>query len=276
MPLSYENQRVTALFGASGNLGQAIAHAHSGFPLRILTRLDAAGDPAAVTDLMSEERGIDWIFASGLTNPALSPEILEGANHDLPVRWIEVILSRRPHDRVMTFGTLLENFPEISNQNAYVASKYRLGQFVRGLNLPAQVLHAQLHTLYGGAPRPHLFLGQLVRSLRENIPLKMTAGRQLREYHAREDIASFVTLALQRGFPRESVALLSSGEPVRLGELARFVFEKLNRLSLLELGALPEPAAENFSRVFPRSPKAWGFSPRDSLLGVLAYVKSQF
>ena len=274
MPLQDENKRSTVLFGASGNLGQAIAQAHSGSFLRTLSRAEMDAGPAAL-DFLSEQRGMDWIFAAGLTHPGLSPEILERANYAFPVRWIEAILSRRPQDRVITFGTLLENFPEILSQNAYVASKYRLAQFIRGLKRPGQIVHAQLHTLYGGTPRPHLFLGQLIQSLRENTPLRMTSGRQLREYHSSEDVASYVVSALAKGLPPESVALLSSGEPVRLGDLAHFVFKELGRLSLLQLGALPEPAAENWSRTFPRSPEAWGFSPRESKVGVLAYVKSQ-
>jgi nucleoside-diphosphate-sugar epimerase len=270
MPLHDENKRTIFLFGASGNLGRALAQANPearGFSREQME----AGAP----DLPVQDAPLDWIFAAGATDPALPPGVLERANYDLPARWIEAILSRRPRDRVMTFGTLLENFPEISVQNAYVASKCRLAQFVRELDRPGQVMHLQLHTLYGGTPRPHLFLGQLIRSLRESQPLKMTSGRQLREYHAIEDIALFVKGALARGLPSESVVLLSSGAPVRLGELAHFVFEALNRLPLLQLGALPEPKVENWSRAFPRSPEAWGFSARDPLTGVLAYVKTQ-
>ena len=50
-------------------------------------------------------------------------------------------------------------------------------------------MHLHLHTLYGGRPQAHMFLGQMIRALERGAEFAMSSGEQLREYHHVHDIA---------------------------------------------------------------------------------------
>src|SRR5262249_61932912 len=62
---------------------------------------------------------------------------------------------------------------------------------------------------------------------------------------------------------------LSTGEPVRLSELARAVFRAFDCEQLLQVGALPAPAGENLSAKFPRSPVWLLGRPRPAIEGIV-------
>jgi nucleoside-diphosphate-sugar epimerase len=135
-------------------------------------------------------------------------------------------------------------------------------------------MHLRGHTFYGGAPAPHLFLGQMYESLREGSPLRMSAGRQLREYAHVEDVATSIVALLGRDWARPETIDLSTGEPVRLSDLARAVFRAFDREELLQVGALPTPAGENLDLRFPRSP-AWLLGqPRPPVDGIIEWFSA--
>ena len=259
------------LLGGRGRVGAALARSHGG-SLRLLDRDDYATwsqDNAVET----VERGLARLaspgdlvcVASGLLDPAASPDALHAVNVVLPRNVLAA--GERLGLRTMTFGTILEALP---TANPYVRSKIALGEHVAARAAAgAQATHVRLHTLFGGgAPHPFMFLGQLRDALRAGRPFEMTAGRQLREYHHVDDDAAAILHIAASG--TTGVFELSHGQPVSLRAIATHVFDAFGRPDLLRLGALPDPREDNFDRVFARPALLDGVRFRDTLPAIVA------
>ena len=156
---------------------------------------------------------MDIVFASGLTDPN-APEVeLTLANVKRPVTVIEATIDRKQF-RYLTIGSVLETFSSLAARNRYLASKAALWARIEDLTadprLNGRMMHLRGHTFYGGPPASHLFLGQMYESLRTGRPLRMSEGRQLREYAHVEDVA-LVHRRLARanlvGIPRMSISV---------------------------------------------------------------------
>ena len=264
------------LIGGSGRLGQAIARRHAGAPLTQLPRALYArwGEPGAQHEIAQyfapwAGSGAVIYVTAGLLDPRLAPQEHERVNVALPLNIVEG--AAHLGIKVRTFGTVMETL--IASQNPYVRSKAELGRQMAaaaGSGLP--VAHLRIHTLYGGgAPASFMFLGQIATALRQSQPFRMTLGRQLREYHHVDDDAA--ALALLEAAGLSGVVDLSHGAPLSLRELAEAVFGAFGARALLELGALPEPADENFAAVLARPAPLLHASFRDAASGVVDYLK---
>lgn len=271
------------LFGASGQLGSALCSAMKGhaviraFAWRDLESI--ADDPILLRSEVLDDRPCDVLFASGLTDPNEDPLRLRRAN----VTFVQnVVAAARGLDaRFLTFGTIQEHFPELCATNPYLESKLVLGRWMaaEAAAQPAagRFLHLRLHTLYGGEPKPHMFLGQILRSLRDRTVFRMSAGDQLREYHHAQDVAQGVRNLLQRdwsGLPGPMLDM-NSGRPLRLADLARTIYTAFGAPELLEVGALARPKQENTQEVFPRSPEWLLPASREPLGGVVEHLLSR-
>jgi nucleoside-diphosphate-sugar epimerase len=268
--------RPILLLGGSGRLGQALSHTASsrGRSVTLLRTHDL--DMAGLIPLMGRiggGAGLDLVLANGLTDPALDPAVLRQANADLPLEVARLALLQ-PETRVLTMGTVLEHFPDLARNNAYIASKRVLAEGVAALAAetgPGRLAHLRIHTLYGGLPHPHMFLGQLLAALAAGRPFAMSHGTQLREYHHVEDVGSSIVALLDR-MPDEAVLTLSHGRPVRLRDLAGAIFAAFGRSDLLRIGEVGADGAEDLIGAFPRSPD-WLLGPvRDPVAGVLAWA----
>lgn len=259
MAASDPPNRPILLLGAGGQLGSALRK-----------RLPAA---RLVSWRKPElpDMPFDLVLASGLTDPRADPAALAEANLEQPRRLIEAAL--RGQGRVMTFGSVMEMFPAACHGNPYLAGKLALGQWIEALDATGRVCHVRLHTLYGGPPQPHMFLGQIVAALAARRVFAMSSGEQLREYHHSDDIADSVAALLARPWDA-SVLDVSHARPVRLVDLARAVFDALGQAESLHVGALPAAPGENRDKVFPRSPDWLIGTPRDTLPGVIAWVRT--
>lgn len=247
---------MTFILGGRGRLGAALARAHQGrSDCQLLARAvyqewSAPGAARAVADYFAPwaGSGATVYVANGLLDPRLDPAQLAAVNLDLPRNVIDGATAQGL--RVVTFGTVMERL--LSRQNPYIQSKAALGTHVAALAAGgANVAHAQVHTLFGaGTPSPFMFLGLIAGALQNATPLRMTQGRQLREYHHVDDEAAAILQLDAAG--RRGVFDLSSGAPVSLRDLAESSFAAFGASSLLELGVLPEPADENYATVFAR------------------------
>ncbi len=277
-----KRRRRIILFGAGGRLGRAIAEAAApvGRPVvtvawseaarwaasdqrRILARFAAAGGEA------------DIVFAGGITDPGAAEADLMRGNLGLPASVIEACADD-PRYRYLTFGSALETFAGLSAGNRYLASKAALWRHLETLmaepRLAGRIAHLRLHTLYGGTPAPHSFLGQIHESLRARRIFRMSEGRQLREYCHVADAARSVLALLSRDWRGEAVLHLSTGTPVALREVAIAVFRAFGREELLRLAALPTPGGENMDLRLPRSP-AWLLGrPRAPIPGIVEWL----
>ena len=252
------------MFGGHGRLGSAIADAarQAGKSITCIGWPEAkqhagASSLRARTANACEGNETDVIFANGLTDPARPRGELFYSNYEFPIQAIQA-LRDAPGIRFLTFGTVMEDFSQLVATNHYLASKRALATGIEALalnpHLSGRVLHLRLHTLYGGKPAAHSFLGQICASLQCDEPFMMSGGQQLREFHHVNDVARSVLTLSGRAWDC-SAASVSFGRPVHLRTLAERIFAAFGRSHLLKLGRLPTPHGENFERVIRRSPE---------------------
>ena len=278
-------KRKVVLFGASGRLGQSLNSKLAKLqipvtvvPSHIAKNLNVTKDETAIEEWVSHILGggkTDLVFANGNTNLQKSREKLFRDNFEFPLRVIKASM-HISSVRYLTFGSALENFENFAKFNPYVEGKKKLAERIENYfktELSGQICHLRLHTLYGGvSPSPHMFLGQMLSALRANRPFLMSEGRQLREYHHIDDVTEAIVHLLHQKRFSIPIVTLSSGNPVRLVDLAKAVFTSLNQLSNLEIGKLETGKNENFDMSFDRS-KCWLLtSSRNPIKGVCTWM----
>jgi len=281
--------RNVLLFGGSGQIGEAVrlcSPTHRSIaklrtvPWASFMQESIYRNPVELRARLGEATwpwtSFDIIFANGVTDPMASQEQLACSNIQFPLSVIEAT-RHCSGIRYLTIGTVFEEFPAFASANRYICSKRELSKRLLSqthLVQERRVLHLRLHTIYGGRPKPYMFLGQMIQALRDGTEFRMSAGDQLREYHHAHDIAGAIEALLGQGWEFGGEPLeLNSGAPVRLVDLANIVFEKFGRLELLRIGAIAGAIGENRDRVFRRSDPAVLPYYRDPILGVLEYVR---
>ena len=266
-------QRLIILFGSSGQIGRAvkrIALSDHRIKAKIvpifwseLADNNILNSQKSLLDFIleksSSQNSIDFIFANGIINPQEDPERIMFSNFEFPKKVIQAtqhLLSTR----YLTIGTIFENFEHTSTNNIYIRSKLELSRWMMNISKKPgsakRLLHVRLHTLYGDKPKPFMFLGQIVHSLKMQSDFCMTSGEQLREYHHVDDISSSFLNILCKEWNFSPIVQVNSGEPVRLVDLANAIFEFYGKTDLLKIGALQSPNGENLDKSFPRS-ESW-------------------
>lgn len=264
------------LIGARGRLGQAIAHEYADNGIVSVDRsIYEDWSQPGVADLISRyfdkrSNGDMTVFvASGLLDPTLSQEDLLRVNYHLPKNLIDG--AAKLGIKIITFGTVMEGF--LQSKNPYIQSKTALGEYVSAVaaaDKPA--IHLQIHTLYGvGQPSPFMFLGQMLTAIRDNVPFKMTSGRQLREYHHLSDEAKAIRQIANSAPP--GVLNVSHGKPLSLRAIAESVFQALGKDDLLRVGSLPEPQEENYEKIVNPTEILRHVAFRDSLPAIVQYMR---
>jgi len=218
----------------------------------------------------------DFIFASGVTDPHVAVEKINYSNTDFPKRVIEATFDHSDF-RYLTLGSFQENDELFYKNNNYLKSKLELGNLIvkksLELNGKNRFLHLRLHTLYGGKPKDHMFLGQISKAIKNETVFRMTSGLQLREYHHVEDIAVTIRSILEHEWSFGPIVEINSGNPVRLAELAKAIFNAFRKEKLLEIGAIPTPSGENMEKVFQRSEEWMISTSRPPIIGVIESLK---
>lgn len=277
------------LFGSSGQIGEAFRLGVQGRTPHREVRTVPWQEVASYADAPSRLRvaldaitsgwdAYDVVFASGITDPAAPSELLWRSNVAFPIAVIAATASQEGV-RYMTLGTTFEQFPAFAAANPYVESKRRLWgclQEAGNLTRNGRVAHIRLHTVYGGRPKPHMFLGQMIAALSSGTEFRMSSGRQLREYHHAQDITGALLAIIDSdwSFGEEPITL-SAGDPVRLVDLARAVFKSCGRPDLLNVGAIEPAPSENEHVRFPRSIADVLPFYRDPRVGVPEYVRTE-
>ena len=209
--------------------------------------------------------------AAGVIDPKRPAEEHQKVNVNLPQNIVD---GAGQHGlRVITFGTIMEEIAGPASANPYFDSKLKLGGLMREAgSRGADVLHVRIHTLYGGgAPDRFMFLGQLLEALRNQEIFRMSGGTQLREYHHIEDEVAAISVLAQSGI--RGAVNLNHGAPVRLVDLAAYVFDRFGCADRLHVGAIPSAATENHTQRFERPPVLKDARFRDSLESVFEYIK---
>jgi nucleoside-diphosphate-sugar epimerase len=277
------SSRATVLFGSTGQIGSALAKALKGSMLVRPRWSEGADWPRRAFAAIPATMPCDIVFAGGVTDPQLPDALIREANAIFPAQIIAATLDR-PAIRYVTLGTVMENFPEVCEANAYLRSKRELGDWLvaqaSSPNVARRIRHVRLHTIYGGADKrflkPHMFLGQVALSLISVKEFRMSSGEQIREYHHADDIAQSLAALLDRHWldDESSIVQINSGAPVRLGELATELFRAFGREKQLRIGMVPRPKGENLNRIFPRS-EAWLLPvSREPIHGVTQWLRT--
>lgn len=263
------------VIGARGRLGRAVAGAYPACDVEILERSvyedwwQSGSDSRIRRYFEGAPPGSSIAVTAGVLDPAAPEAEHRRVNVELPANIIAGACAARL--RVLTFGTVMERL--IAHPNAYVASKAELGDIVTERAAAGDaVVHAQVHTLYGGGPpSPHMFVGQIAHALRQNVPFEMSPGRQLREYHHVDDEVAAVHALLETDLA--GVVTISHGAPCTLCDLAAHVFAAFGRHELLRIGARPEPLDDNYATVLQRPTWLARVDFRPALPGVAAYLQ---
>ena len=216
--------------------------------------------------------GDSLVYAAGLIDSSLPPELLGVANFSLP---LELAFSAQNRGgSFMAFGTVLERIPGISNP--YVSSKRLLSEALRSNELP-NCRSLQLNTLYGGSfPHRTMFLGQIIQAISRGEQFPMSAGLQLREYQHVSDVASKIAEIIMEGDGVSQLApgaMLSNSRWVSLLEIATHVFGTLGVLNLLDVDLSNLPTPEIYKPEIELLRRdAIPFESRDPLEGIMEYV----
>jgi nucleoside-diphosphate-sugar epimerase len=267
------------LLGSHGRLGSAII---SAFPNGHITSLDrgvyanwsANGAAHHISRYFENSSDSDSIVfvAAGLINPSAPADDHHRVNFLLPRNIVEG--ATRVGLRVVTFGTVMEKIVANSTPNPYLLSKLKLGQFISEFSKNSdRALHIRIHTLYGGGlPDSFMFLGQLFHALASQTPFSMSSGNQLREYHHIDDEIAAISALVHAKI--SGAVDLSHGDAVSLRKLATYVFDEFDLGNLLKIGALPNPANDNYGNVFERSATLKDVAFRDTLPSIVEYLRS--
>lgn len=265
------------LIGSRGRLGQAIAGAYDTNQLHPLSRNEygewsqhGGADKISRYFDKNPNKGSTLFVTSGLLDPSLSKDELHAINYLLPVNLIDG--ASKAGIKVVTFGTVMEGL--VKSQNPYINSKIALKEFVENTAAKkngVKPLHIQIHTLYGsGQPSSFMFLGQILDSIKNNKPFKMTSGRQLREYHHLSDETIAIKKLVEANF--SGVHDISHGKPVSLASIAKSAFDAFGRADLLQIGALADPAEDNYEKILKPLNIVETVNFRESLPGIVNYL----
>lgn len=266
---------VIFVIGSRGRLGQALCATYRDCEVICLHReiYQHWWKDSAVSDISRcfqayRNQGAVVFVASGLLDPAIPLEEHLKVNYLLPKNVIEGVCNMGI--RVVTFGTIMELI--IADKNPYIQSKKALGEYVQGhSNTP--ITHIRVHTLYGsGKPHSFMFLGQIYIALKHKTIFRMSAGNQLREYHHIDDDTAAVRLLVDSQL--DGIVDLNHGGPVRLKEIAQYVFKAFNLEDLLHIGALPSPKAENYGATFERPTRLSNVQFRPALPAIVTYLEA--
>jgi nucleoside-diphosphate-sugar epimerase len=276
--------RHAVVVGQSGFMGRAMARAVAAqggpaaltsLPHREFVRevLEGRGK-CAVADVLALGRKQDWIVATGIVDPRADPILLRRINVDFPCILGQLLEAAAPNtSRLITIGSVMEGRDGLVATNAYLASKSQMASALAQVRTPAQWLHFRLHTLYGGhkIPHPCMFAGQMFTAISTGAEFKMSGGMQFREYHHVDDIASSIISAASQ-MVEGPIVVLSSGNPVRLKDLAQAVFAHFGVLDRLVLGAVAHAGGEVFENVY--EPSAFVGASRDPIQNLIAWFES--
>ena len=264
-----------AIIGSQGNLSRALQS--------ILNSKDYF--------LVPKEVYASWIFNKSISeikqyfeNLPLSPDYIVNTigiidshktefeineiNTKFPLNLVKALETN--NSKIVTFGTIMENFPNYCKSNSYLMSKMNLYNHLNGID-PSFYLHFQIHTWFGGKSlHKQMFLGQIASAIFNNKIFEMTSGEQLREYHHIEDDAQAIKRLLNSN--TSGIVQISHGHPIKLATMAIEIFQYFNCVNLLEIGAKDNADNENMMTSFQKETYLNGIHFRNTMDGVISYL----
>lgn len=263
------------ILGSNGNIALTLA---SIFPSStIIPRQEYLtwlqdGESNINSFILNQKVAPKYIFnCVGITNPAFDESLLLKLNYELPKLLLSSTLDGMP--KIVTFGTVMENNQKYALTNKYLKSKFLFHEWLLHSNQNSNFLHLQLHTLYGGIRiHEHMFLGQIHSAIKNRKPFPMSPGIQIREYHHIDDDANAALDFLKRGMT--GILPINHGDPIKLCDLAEYIFDYFDCYSLLEVGKFE---ANEFDALSPISLSNQDFNMtqfRDTKEGIIEWLRA--
>jgi len=273
-----EGDKMNFVIGSNGRIGKKLVSTHS---FKNITTIDRSiydkwysyGALDKISKYFESWAGTgDTIYiVAGVLDPLESEELHELVNFVLPKNIINGTLKHGL--KVVTFGTIMDQFVDDKSTNPYFKSKKKLSTFIDQYHNKNYLLNIKLHTLFGGGPpNKHMFLGEVLHSISTNTLFKMTSGNQLREYHFIDDEIRAIKKLIDLNVSGQ--INLSHGDPIYLKDLAKHIFHELGCPQLLSIGSINETRSDNFNIVFNRPAELQDINFRDSELAVVKYLKT--
>ena len=209
------------------------------------------------------------IYASGVTNPAVSQKTIEDLNFLFPFEITKLLTSTQA--KILLPGAFMEKFPDYASKSTYLNSKLMLARALE--QIEGNWLNLRFNQWYGGVQiRNHLFLGAVIESIRLRVPFRMSDGLQLREYHhIEDDIGVFFhpSISSMRGHLD-----VTHGQSMKVRDVAFALFSHFGLLDLLQIGRLPSALEDNYELYTRFNPQLLGLSFRETISGILDYTSS--
>lgn len=199
---------------------------------------------AEFLDKLPSDKDVEIHFCLGDTNSKQALNHLMQVNCHWQISIAKEAMKRGI--RIITYGSALEDF---GIENGYFESKRAFSSEMRKIETRGLWTDVRLHTLYSDErPHPHMFLGQIYLALRDSSEFNMSSGQQLREFHHVDDDIQLIDNALRLNFGNQIE--LSHGRPIKLLEVAEYLFEAFNSKHLLNVNFYPDDPFDNYSKVF--------------------------
>lgn len=256
--MNFSTDLSRVVIGGGGLIGRGLSRKFHGSAFHRLQRVDYQdwwneSRIPEIKELLNNFRGDDRqlkvYIASGVLSPREDPELIRKVNELIPINVARALEETK--SQIVTFGTIHESF---EMHNEYIDSKRRLAEWLQSNCNTNHFLHLRLHTLFDNDfPKKFMFLGALYECISKGQSLRMSSGRQLREFHhVDDDIRALGILEMNasKGFVD-----LNHGSTVSLIKLASEVSQSFFTSGKIEAGFFPDPVDENYSvsfkKVFP-------------------------
>ena len=214
---------------------------------------------------------ITIINALGITDPKAPIEDLQLLNSKLPTHL--AFFSQMYGFKLVTFGTIMENYSNVAAENLYVQTKRDFFLSIQEFPLKANFLHLQLHTIYGAIrAHPHMFIEQLFRALSEKNELRMSSGDQIREYHHINDEIDAISKILR--LELSGVFQVNAGNGLPIKDLAHGVVKAFGMPHLIKHDRALD-GNDNSTNLYMKDPVLSDVFFREPISGVTTYLKEK-
>jgi len=215
---------------------------------------------------------VEIFNALGIIDPSESTTLLNEVNVELPIHLAEKI--QDSNVKLVTFGTIMENFPSLCSQNNYLKSKLDFKKYIDKQNNSKHVLHFQLHTLYGGVKiQESMFIGQIYKAIKTQQEFVMSSGKQIREYHHITDDILAIQLFVDANL--SGIQQINSGKPTRLKDLAEHVFNHFDSAKLLRINNQLDKEPELHSYSYQKVNCFDNMWFRDPIPGIIEWLEEK-
>lgn len=267
-------ETIKIILGSKGNLAIGLKNKYPDaliIPRMVFTNWIKKPEMFAIDLKLNESDNSNTIIfnASGIIDSRANQDEIMLTNESLPKFLRES--SKKFQIKLVTFGTVMENYPKYAKNNNYLNSKLNFYKEIRN-EIAETHLHVQMHTLYGGRNlHRFMFIGQIFDAINKNEMFQMSSGEQLREYHhINDDLSALGRLLDNKEF---GIHHISHSKPIKLYELANRLFSYYGKEALLVKNSLTQQEFENTSYVFQMEEAYKDVVFRDAVNGIINWYQ---